>query len=60
MQVTVTGDHDLYNVAILLSTIIVVSFTFIMNYQEDEWILCFLMNLSYVLLDNFLMLGSFE
>ena len=60
MQVTVTGDHDLYNFAILLSTKIVVTSTFIMNYQEDEWILCFLMNLSYVLLDNFLMLGSIE
>ena len=60
MQVTVTGDHDLYDVAILLSCKIVVTFSFIVNYQEDEWILRFLMNLSDVLLDNFLMLGSFE
>jgi hypothetical protein len=60
MQVTVTGDHDLYDVAILLSCKIVVTFSFIMNNQEDEWILRFLMNLGDVLLDSFLMLGSFE
>ena len=60
MQVSVTGDHDLYDVAILFSSKIVVTFSLIMNNHEDEWILRFLMNLSDVLLDNFLMLGSFE
>lgn len=60
MQVTITGDHDLYDVAILLSSKAIVTFSFIVNYQEDEWILRFLMNLSDMLLDNFLMLGTFE
>jgi len=60
MQVSVTGYHDLYDVAILFSSKIVVTFSLIMNNHEDEWILRFLMNLSDVLLDNFLMLGSFE
>lgn len=60
MQVSVTGEHDLYNVAVLFSGKGVVTFSLAVNEQEDEWILRFLMNLNDVFLDNFLMLGTFE
>jgi hypothetical protein len=60
MQVSVTGEHDFYNVAVLISSKGVFSFSIAVNEQEDEWILRFLMNLIDVFLENFLMLGTFE
>ena len=60
MQVSVTGEHDFYNVTVLFSSKGVVTFSLAVNEQEDEWILRFLMNLNDMFLDNFLMLGTFE
>ena len=60
MQVSVTGEHDLYNVAVLFNGKGFVTFSLAVNEQEDEWILRFLMNLNDMFLDNFLMLGTLE
>jgi len=59
-QVTVATEHDLNNFAILLSSKAFVCCAFIMNYQENEWILCLLLYFRDLLLNNFLVLFSYE
>jgi hypothetical protein len=59
-QVTVAAEHDLYNFAILVSSKAVFCFAFIMNYQENEWILYLLIYFRDLLLNDYLVLCSHE
>ena len=59
-QFSITAEHYLNNVSILRSSKVVVPSALIMNYQENEGILRPLVNLSYMLLNNSLVLCPYE
>jgi len=57
-QVTVAAEHNLNNFSILVSSKALFSYAFIMNYQENERILCLLMYFRDLLLNDSLVLCS--